>query len=55
VRSRARSVRVRPSRSARARSARAKLARLKAAWGLGMGIRSEGSVFGFESGECFRI
>jgi hypothetical protein len=42
VRSQARSVRVRPLRSVRARS--------RAAWGLGMGIRSEERVFGFETG-----
>jgi hypothetical protein len=43
ARSQARSVRARPPRMASARSARS-----KAAWGLGMGIGSEGRVFRYE-------
>jgi hypothetical protein len=54
----ARSLRARPPRSVRSRSMRLVRARSvwsKVAWGLGMRIRSEGRVFRFESGGCFRI
>jgi hypothetical protein len=43
-------VRARPPRSARVRSVMSRVA-----WGLGMGIRSEGRVLRFERGGCFRI
>jgi hypothetical protein len=48
VRSHATSERVRPPMLVRAQLVRARSARSKATWGLGLGIKSEGRVFGFD-------